>query len=72
MPDWGIQGSANTQLSALSNLMLAQAQEAFLAKAVSGKMKDATLAKLAMQVATFYGVSFDIANETDIFDRVPK
>ncbi|KAJ3344598.1 pH-response regulator protein palA/rim20, partial [Kappamyces sp. JEL0680] len=69
LPVWGIEGNANTQLNALCNLMLAQAQEVFLAKAISSKMKEGTLAKLAMQVSTFYGVAHDIASETSIFDK---
>ena len=38
LPVWGIEGAANTQLNALCNLMLAQAQEVFLAKAVSSEL----------------------------------
>lgn len=70
LPEWNIQGSANLQLNALSNLMLSQAQEVFFLKAASGKMKEGTLAKLAMQTATFYGVSLDIAQECSVFDKV--
>jgi programmed cell death 6-interacting protein len=36
---WNIEGTANTQLSGLSDFMLAQAQEVFLIKAVKGGMK---------------------------------
>ena len=70
LPEWNIQGSANLQLNALSNLMLSQAQEVFFLKAASSKMKEGTLAKLAMQTATFYGVSLDIAQECSVFDKV--
>ncbi|KAJ2991928.1 pH-response regulator protein palA/rim20 [Globomyces sp. JEL0801] len=65
LPSWGITGTANTQLSALSNLMLGQAQEAFLLKAVAGKMKEGVLAKLAIQASTFYSVAHEIAKETE-------
>jgi hypothetical protein len=33
---WNIAGSPNQQLNTLSNLMLAQAQEVFLKKAIAG------------------------------------
>ncbi|KAI8892342.1 BRO1-like domain-containing protein [Globomyces pollinis-pini] len=69
LPSWGITGTANTQLSALSNLMLGQAQEAFLLKAVAGKMKEGVLAKLAIQASTFYSVAHEIAKETEVFEK---
>ena len=49
--------------------MLGQAQEVFLLKTIGSKMKEGTLAKLAMQAATFYGLAYEIAQETVIFDR---
>jgi programmed cell death 6-interacting protein len=66
---WNISGNANTQLSALSNLNLACAQEVFLQKATNQKMKEGTLAKLAMQVSQFYCVAYDIASQTEIFNK---
>ncbi|KAJ3272917.1 pH-response regulator protein palA/rim20 [Terramyces sp. JEL0728] len=73
---WDISSTANTQLNALSNLMLAQAQEVFLLKAIAGinvlipgKMREGTLAKLAMQVSTFYSISYEIASQTSLFDK---
>lgn len=69
LPSWNIPGSANVQLNSLSNLMLAQAQEVFLTKAIGTKMKAGTLAKLAMQTACFYGLALDIAQETSVFDK---
>lgn len=69
LPIWNIQGSANTQLDALSNLMLGQAQEIFLNKAIVAKMKESTLAKLASQTSAFYQAAYDIAKETPIFDK---
>ncbi|XP_063041391.1 programmed cell death 6-interacting protein isoform X2 [Engraulis encrasicolus] len=42
----------------LSQIMLAQAQEVFCIKATSDRMKDAIIAKLAMQAADFYGDAF--------------
>ncbi len=50
--------------------MLAQAQEAFLLKATAGKMREGTLAKLAMQVSTFYNVAHEIASQLSIFEKV--
>ena len=80
LPEWNIQGSANLQLNALTNLMLSQAQEVFFLKAVSsnfsdffnsiGKMKEGTLAKLAKQAATFYGLALEIAEECAVFGKV--
>jgi programmed cell death 6-interacting protein len=69
LDSWGIEGGANTQLSALSTLMLAQAQEAFLIKATDSKMKDGTLAKLAMQASTFYNAAFDTLKELKLLDK---
>ncbi|KAJ3255782.1 pH-response regulator protein palA/rim20 [Boothiomyces macroporosus] len=66
---WDISSTANTQLNALTNLMLAQAQEVFLLKAIAGKMREGTLAKLAMQVSTFYSISHEIAAQTSLFDK---
>ncbi|XP_076865047.1 programmed cell death 6-interacting protein isoform X2 [Brachyhypopomus gauderio] len=42
----------------LSQIMLSQAQEVFVIKATSDKMKDAIIAKLANQAADFYGDAF--------------
>ena len=33
-------------------------------------MKEGTLAKLAMQTATFYGVTLEIAEECSVFEKV--
>jgi programmed cell death 6-interacting protein len=66
---WNILGNANTQLNALSNLNLAQAQEVFLTKATNQKMKEGTLAKLSMQVSQFYAVAYEIASNTEIFNK---
>ncbi|KAK1173482.1 programmed cell death 6-interacting protein-like isoform X1 [Acipenser oxyrinchus oxyrinchus] len=45
-------------VGALSQIMLAQAQEVFFLKATSDKMKDAIIARLANQAADFYGDAF--------------
>ena len=42
-------------LGALSSLMLAEAQEIFVVKAINDKMKEAVTAKLAAQCEDFYG-----------------
>ena len=42
-------------LAALSALMLAQAQEIFVHKAIYDQMKDEIIAKLAAQAEEFYG-----------------
>lgn len=41
-------------LTALSNLMLAQAQEIFVTKTVQDRMKDATIAKVCAQCEDMY------------------
>lgn len=66
---WGMVGAATKQLYCMSELMLAQAQEAFLAKAVDGKMKDSVLAKLAMQASVFYTSVADYMKELSMFDK---
>ncbi|KAL5032064.1 hypothetical protein BDV3_000659 [Batrachochytrium dendrobatidis] len=69
LPLWNIAGSSSIQLSALSQLMLAQGQEVFFEKALAGKMKDASLAKLALQASLFYNAAFDGASQTQVFDK---
>jgi hypothetical protein len=49
--------------------MLGQAQEVFLIKAKNDKMKNGTLAKLAMQSSTFYDQAYEISSATEIFNR---
>ncbi|KAH9246775.1 hypothetical protein BASA81_015665 [Batrachochytrium salamandrivorans] len=66
---WNISGSSAVQLNSLSQLMLAQGQEVFFEKALAGKMKDATLAKLAQQASVFYAAAFEGASKTQVFDK---
>lgn len=69
LESWGILGSANSQLLGLVDLMLACAQEVFLCKAVEGKMKDGTLAKLAIQASDFFQSSFNILRDLHLLDK---
>ena len=48
-------------LSCLREAMLAQAQECFWQKAVVDRLKDATIAKLAIGVSDLYGSALDFA-----------
>nr|KAJ3418151.1 Rhophilin, Rho GTPase binding protein [Polyrhizophydium stewartii] len=66
---WNISTSSSVQLNALSQLMLAHAQEVFFEKAQSGNMKVGTLAKLAAQVAVFYETASEGASQTQVFDK---
>ncbi|PWN46889.1 BRO1-domain-containing protein [Violaceomyces palustris] len=57
-------------LDCLREVMLAQAQECFWQKAVLDRLKDKTIAKLAMQVSEFYGSALDFASPgSGSFDR---
>ena len=56
----------------LSNLMLAQAQECVLEKAVKGNMKPGVLSKLAAQVAEYYEVTNNLITTTELKNIVPK
>ncbi|TPX34133.1 hypothetical protein SeMB42_g07358 [Synchytrium endobioticum] len=58
-----------TTLTALVNLMLAQAQEAFWQKAVGDKKSDATIAKLAAQVAEYYDAAHYQAASSNVFTQ---
>jgi len=62
-------------LGALSALMLAEAQEIFVIKAVNDKMKDAIVAKLASQCVEFYAETLKLMQGSRaIWDRewIPK
>ncbi|KAI8817046.1 BRO1-like domain-containing protein [Fimicolochytrium jonesii] len=62
--EWGLPSATDLQaptLTALTNLMLAQAQECFWYKAVVDKMKDAVIARLAAQAAEYYDVAHQSA-----------
>ncbi|TKY89532.1 hypothetical protein EX895_001317 [Sporisorium graminicola] len=50
-------------LSCIRDLMLAQAQECFWQKAVMDRLKDATIAKLAEQVAQYYASALKAVTE---------
>lgn len=50
----------------MENLMLAQAQECFWAKAVIDKLKDGTIAKLAAQVSDYYGQALVFARDAKL------
>lgn len=52
-------------LESLEQLCLAQAQECFWQKAVKDQMKDATIARLAAQVADYYSMAGDLAVKSD-------
>jgi programmed cell death 6-interacting protein len=67
--NWEIFGSPNSQLGVLANLMLGQAQEVFMKKAVAGNMKSITLAKLAVQVSNFHQCAYETAVTTDTFNQ---
>jgi len=55
-------------LSVLSTLMLAQAQEIFVYKAIQDKMKDAIIAKLAMQAEDLYAETLHVMQkETKVY-----
>ena len=56
LPEEGLTGDLNPDtLSALKALMLAQAQEIFVTKAIKDKMKDSIIAKLSIQAEDMYG-----------------
>ncbi|TPX32747.1 hypothetical protein SmJEL517_g04211 [Synchytrium microbalum] len=59
----------NTTLTALMNLMLAQAQESFWQKAVGDKKTDATIAKLAAKVSDFYDAAHFSAVASAVFSQ---
>ncbi|XP_061903280.1 programmed cell death 6-interacting protein isoform X1 [Entelurus aequoreus] len=53
----------------LSTIMLAQAQEVFFLKAITGRMKDGVIAKLSNQAADYYGDAF---KQCQYKDNLPK
>ncbi|KAI5698642.1 hypothetical protein M8J75_009827 [Diaphorina citri] len=53
-------------LSALSTLMLAQAQEAFVQKAIHDRMKDAILAKLCAQCEDYYAEAMRLMSKDSV------
>ncbi|CDR99087.1 hypothetical protein, partial [Sporisorium scitamineum] len=55
-------------LSCVRDLMLAQAQECFWQKAVMDRLKDATIAKLAEQVAQYYSSALQAVTEAPTQD----
>ncbi|CBQ68491.1 conserved hypothetical protein [Sporisorium reilianum SRZ2] len=57
-------------LSCVRDLMLAQAQECFWQKAVMDRLKDATIAKLAEQVAQYYASALQAVTEAPAQDGV--
>ncbi|KAH9524394.1 Rhophilin, Rho GTPase binding protein [Bulinus truncatus] len=59
-------------LSALSSLMLAQAQEAIYRKATQDKMKEAMVAKLAYQTSELYSDAMKLMQLGSIRDLWPK
>ncbi|ESO86831.1 hypothetical protein LOTGIDRAFT_207048 [Lottia gigantea] len=59
-------------VSALSSLMLAQAQEAFYRKATNDKMKDAMIAKLAYQTSELYADAMKLMQLSSIRDLWPR
>ncbi|KAK0059367.1 programmed cell death 6-interacting protein [Biomphalaria pfeifferi] len=59
-------------LSALSSLMLAQAQEAIYRKATQDKMKEAMIAKLAYQTSELYSDAMKLMQLGSIRDLWPK
>ncbi len=55
LPEEGLTGDLNPDtLSALSAVMLAQAQEIFVTKAIRDKMKDSIIAKLSIQAEAMF------------------
>ncbi|XP_064643654.1 programmed cell death 6-interacting protein-like isoform X3 [Lineus longissimus] len=59
-------------ISALSALMLAQAQDCFFRKARKDHMKDAIIAKVAHQVSHLYQTAFQLLSMTSISQIWPK
>ncbi|KAI8362722.1 BRO1-like domain-containing protein [Choanephora cucurbitarum] len=53
-------------LQTLINLMLAQAQECVWQKAAMDQLRDGTIARLALQVASFYEAAYELASNSAI------
>ncbi|KAJ3050740.1 pH-response regulator protein palA/rim20 [Rhizophlyctis rosea] len=72
LAEWNVPQIGDLQasiLETLTNMMLGQAQECFWHKAVVDKLKDAIVAKLAMQAATFYETASQSAEGSGAFDK---
>lgn len=59
-------------LNALSNLMLAQAQECFFEKALKGNMQPTILTKLAAQTAEYYDTVYSLFNLPSLKPNIDK
>ncbi|XP_011665500.1 programmed cell death 6-interacting protein isoform X2 [Strongylocentrotus purpuratus] len=59
-------------LTALSSLMLAQAQESFLRKARKDKMKDGIISKVALSASELYQEAAKALSQPQVKDIIPK
>ena len=69
LESWSLQGTGQSQLVVLEHVMLAQAQEVFVIKAIVGQMKDGTIAKLAQHASALYLKAYEVAVPLEIFDK---